>query len=164
MLLSFSIGTFLTNHDVICKNLQMYLIHSSVQKRRQNMSMETITTNDLFSLFVSCNHGNIKLKFASHFMFVLNCVTVFAFLFPIHKFFILPFLKSERVHSILDWLILKNFPGQIKRVDIQKTNRSGIWDSGASRSTTAWGEPTSRKVRCWSSTWKLPTEDQHEEL
>ena len=66
------------------------------------MSMETTTTNDLFSLFVSCNHGNIKLKFASHFMFVLNCVTVFAFLFPIHQFFILPFLISERVHSILD--------------------------------------------------------------
>ena len=44
MLISFSIGTFLTNYDVTCRKLQMSLMHSSVWKRKkrgQNKSLDT---------------------------------------------------------------------------------------------------------------------------
>ena len=44
MLLSFSIGTFFTNYNVICRKLEHVSIKSTVQKRakiRENKSMET---------------------------------------------------------------------------------------------------------------------------
>ena len=82
MLLSFSIGTFLTNHDVTCKKLQMYLIHSSVQKRGQNKSMET-SHNKWFVFLVCCSHGNYQIKI---------CVTFYVCTYLCHSLcFLIPY-------------------------------------------------------------------------